>query len=298
VSPTVVVLAIALVALGASNALLDVSMNSQAVVVEARYGRPIMASFHGLFSAGGLAGAAAASAVMARGLGDIAHVASVAAASLVVVGSALPHLVPAGPSAATSVFVRPRGALLALGALAFCGLLAEGAMGDWSAVYLRDALATTPAQAATGFAAFSLAMAGGRFGGDRLVAAFGPALVLRASSVVAAGGLAAALLLGTPLAGVIGCGLVGLGIANVVPVLFSAAGAVPGIPSGVGIAAVATCGYFGLLVGPPVIGLAAEVSSLRIALGIVSALCGVIAVGAGAVRRADANPLAAARAVA
>ncbi len=150
--------------------------------------------------------------------------------------------------------------MLGLGLLTFCGLLAEGAMADWSAVYLHDALGTTPALAATGFAAFSLTMAAGRFGGDRLVGRLGPRSVLRASSTIAAGGLSGALLLGTPLAAIFGFGLVGAGIANVIPILFGAAGRIAGISAGTALAAVATTGYCGYLAGPPLIGLAAELT--------------------------------------
>jgi fucose permease len=188
-----------------------------------------------------------------------------------------------------TVFARPTGALLGLGALAFCGLLAEGAMGDWSAVYLHDSLGSSSALAAAGFAAFSLAMAAGRFGCDRLVVHFGSGLVLRASSTVAAIGLAVALLIGLPTAGIVGCGLVGLGISNVIPILFSAAGRVRGVQAGTALAAVATTGYFGFLAGPPLIGLAAEVSGLRVALGIVSAHCALITVGAGVADRTESH---------
>jgi hypothetical protein len=132
--------------------------------------------------------------------------------ALAMAGAALPSLVPSDPSHERPgpVFVRPSGVLLGLGALAFLGLLAEGAMADWSAVYLHDTLAAAPAVAATGFAAFSLAMAAGRFAGDRLVDGFGAGRVVRVSSTVAAIGLAAALLLGSPAAGIVGFGLVGV----------------------------------------------------------------------------------------
>jgi fucose permease len=284
-APRVPLLGLALVVLGAANAMLDVSMNAQAVVVEADYRRAIMSSFHGLFSLGGLAGAALAGGAMAAGMGDVAHVAVTALACLAAVLACLPFLVPS-PAAAHPpgpVFVRPRGALLALGALAFCGLIAEGAMGDWSAVYLHDVLGSSPALASAGFAACSLAMAAGRFTGDRLVARFGAGPVLRRSSAMAATGLAGALALGTPAAGIVGFGLVGLGISNVIPILFSAAGRVPGTEAGMAIAAVATTGYFGFLVGPPVIGIVADLTGLRLALGLVAVLCAAIAVGAHAV---------------
>jgi len=191
----------------------------------------------------------------------------------------LPRDPPPGGDPAP-VFARPPAALLGLGALAFCGLLAEGTMADWSAVYLHDALGTTPAVAATGFAAFSLAMAAGRFGGDRLARSLGAGALLRVSGATAAAGLAGALLLGTPLGAIIGFGLVGLGIANVIPVLFSAAGRVAGVPAGTALAAVATAGYGGFLAGPPLIGLAAEAAGLRGALGIVAPVCAVIAIDA------------------
>jgi fucose permease len=289
VSPNVALLSLSLVVLGACNATLDVSMNAQAVAVEQGYQRAIMSSFHGLFSLGGLVGAAVAGGVMALGVQDVPHVTGTAIASLFAVGCCLRWLMPSTTQHVSpgGVFARPTGALLGLGALAFCGLLAEGAMGDWSAVYLHDTLGSSPAVAAVGFAAFSLAMAAGRFGGDRLVVRFGSGHVLRASSAVAAIGLAVAISIGTPAVGIIGCGLVGLGISNVIPILFSAAGRVGGIPAGTALAAVATTGYLGFLAGPPLIGLAAEVSGLRVALGIVSALCALITLGAGAARQTD-----------
>jgi len=292
-SPNVLLLSLSLVVLGACNATLDVSMNAQAVAVERGYGRAIMSSFHGLFSLGGLVGAGMAGGVMALGVGDLSHVTGTSVVCLLTVACCLPRLVPSsvGDSSPGGGFARPTRALLGLGALAFCGLLAEGAMGDWSAVYLHDALGSSAAVAATAFASFSLTMAAGRFGGDRLVVRFGPGRVLRASSAVAAIGLAVALVMGTPTPAIIGCGLVGLGISNVIPILFSAAGRVPGTRPGTALAAVATVGYFGFIAGPPMIGLAAEVAGLRVALGIVSALCALITVGAGVAARTEPHAL-------
>ncbi len=291
-APSVPVLSAALVLLGALNATLDVSMNAQAVVVEQRYRRAIMSSFHGLFSLGGLVGAALAGGTMALGAGDVAHVVGAAVVSTLAVAVALPGLVasPLPQGASAPVFARPRGILLTLGTLAFCGLVAEGAMGDWSAVYLHDVLGSNPAVAAAGFAATSLAMAAGRFGGDRLVGRFGPELVLRASAALAAFGLAGALVVGTAWAGVVGCGLEGLGIAMVIPLLFSAGCRVPGVPAGTALAAVATTGYLGFLAGPPVIGVAADLAGLRVALGLVSVLCAAIALGAGVLGRVGGAP--------
>lgn len=285
-SPGVPLLVAALVLLGASNATLDVAMNAEAVVVERGYGRPIMSSFHALFSAGGLAGAVLAGLAMAGGTSAGAHVLAAAAAGIAAIALIAPRLVPspatpdAGPHLAW-----PGATLVGLGVMAFCGLVTEGAMGDWSAVFLHDVLMTTPAQAAAGFAAFSLAMAAGRFGGDRLVGRFGAVPVLRASGVGSAAGLTVALLAERPALAVAGCAAVGLGIANVVPILFSAAGRTPGVAPAAALAGVATMGYLGFLAGPPVIGLVANAAGLRIGLAVVGLLCAVIAVGASLARR-------------
>ena len=286
-TPDVASTVIALALLGAWNAMLDVAMNAQAVLVEERHGRPIMSSFHALYSLGGLAGAAGAAGAMSLGMGAGAHVTTVAVLALSAVAAALGRLVPTRPAQGRMdpVFARPPAALLGLGLLTFCALLAEGAMGDWSAVYLRDSLRSTPAVAATGFAAFSLAMAIGRLSGDRLAQRLGPGALLRISGALAATGLAASLLIGHPSAAIVGFGLVGLGVANLIPILFSAAGRAPGFPAGAALAAVATTGYCGYLAGPPVIGLAAELAGLPLALGTVSVACGLVAVGAGVLSR-------------
>lgn len=238
-----------------------------------------MSSFHGLFSVGGLVGAAVASQAMAIGVGDPQHVATITLVSVAVVTCMLPWLLPSSPQPDDRgpTFVRPFGVLLSLGILAFFSLLAEGAMADWSAVYLHDVLQSDPATAALGFAACSMMMAVGRFSGDFLVTRFGPSQLLRLSSLLAAFGLGSGLLIGTPFAAILGFGLVGLGIANIIPVLFSAAGRVRGVQSGNALAAVATTGYFGFLAGPPVIGLVAEITNLSLALGLVSVFCVFIA---------------------
>lgn len=282
-SPSVPLVALSLLLLGIWNGTLDVSMNAQAVVVEQRYARPIMSSFHGLFSVGGLVGAGCAGLMTWLGASPVQHVVTTSVVALMLVGGALPSLLleRSGRASTGPAFVRPTGRLRTLGALAFAALLTEGAMADWSAVYLHDSLASSAALAAGGFAACSMMMAVGRFAGDRVVRAFGPATVLRASGTLATAGLGLALLIGTPIAAIIGFGVVGLGIANAIPILFSRAGNLPGIDPAMGLAAVATTGYLGFLSGPPLIGLVAELATLRPALGIVVFCCAFIAVYAG-----------------
>ncbi|HEV8438863.1 MAG TPA: MFS transporter [Methylomirabilota bacterium] len=290
-SPSALLAAVALAILGACNGLLDVSMNAQAVAVEERYRRPIMSSFHGLWSVGGVVGAVAASGAMAMHVAPRWHVLGVAVLSGALVALALRDLVPVRPSRGRppSVFARPRATVIGLGLVGFGGLLTEGAVADWSAVYLRDALGAAPSLSAAGFGAFSLMMAVARFGGDRLRRRLGPRALLRGSSAIAAGGLGGALLIGAPIAAIVGFGLVGLGVANVIPVVFSAAGRIAGTSPGAALAAVATTGYCGYLAGPALIGLGAEVLGLPVALGLVSAVCGLIAVGAAQLPRRESQ---------
>ena len=281
-TPGVTSSAAALALLGACNGTLDVAMNAHGVLVEKAYGRPIMSSFHALFSLGGLVGAGAAALALAAGMSAPTHVVIVAVLSLIAVWVAARHLLPTPPALTSSaaVFAVPSAALLGLGLLTFCALLAEGAIGDWSAVYLRDSMGSMASTAAMGFAVFSLAMALGRSAGDRLARRMGPVRLLRLSASLAMGGLALSLLSRQPVIALLGFAVVGLGAANLIPILFSAAGRTHGVPAGTAIAAVATTGYFGFLAGPPLIGLAADAVGLPAALGLVCAACAVIAAGA------------------
>ncbi len=270
-APTLPSLVVALIAVGAGNGAMDVSMNAQALAVERRAGRPIMSSFHALWSVGGIVGAGVCALALQVGVAPRAHL---AAAALGLGGMALLAVTRFLPAAADAPhpgrrLARPDGVLLTLGLMALLALVSEGAMGDWSALYLRDTLGASPSLAALGFAVFSLMMAVGRFAGDRLVARFGSVRVVRASTSVGALGLAGALTLADPRAAILGCGCVGFGIANLVPIIFRAAGQLPGVSPGHGLAAVTTAGYCGFLAGPPLIGLVAEVLTLPGALGLV-----------------------------
>lgn len=279
-APTPIALALALLIFGAFNSTLDVAMNAQAVVVEQRRRRALMSSFHALFSVGGLAGAGLSGVIVAAGIGAVDHVVGTALLGSVVVLIALRALIAVAPSPST-VFVKPTRGLLGLGVLALCALLAEGAVGDWSAVYLMDARGASQSVAAAGFAAFSLAMAAGRFGGDHAVRWLGAARLLRLSGGLATAGLVLALSGKDPMIAIAGFGLVGLGVANLIPVLFSAAGRAHGVAPGHALAAVATTGYLGFLAGPPLIGIAAQVAGLPAALGIVALACAGVTVAAG-----------------
>lgn len=283
----ITLLTASLVLFGAMNALLDVAMNAQAVQVERLAGRAILSRFHGLFSLGGLFGAAAAGAVMRAGVETHHHVLAVSALSLAAAGAAIRGLLPTQidrqSPGAPSPFAWPTRSVLGLGLLAFSALMMEGAMADWSAVYLRDELMTSAALAAAGFAAFSGCMAAGRFAGDHWVNRLGPRRVLRYCAAAAGVGMAAALLAPVPWVAIMGFGLVGLGASNLIPILFSASGRVSGMTPGRALAAVATTGYLGFLAGPPVIGWMSEWAGMRWALALLALSCGVMALGAASV---------------
>jgi MFS family permease len=267
----------ALFVFGACNGGLDVAMNAQAALVEQRYARPIMSSFHGLWSIGGLLGAAMGGLIATQGVPVRAHLLGVAIIAVIIAVIATRGLVvddnvrhEAGPS-----FALPPRALMLLGLIAFGVLFCEGAIADWSAVYLRESLHSTPAIAATGFAVFSLLMAAGRLTGDALALRLGPAWVVRGGGALVALGLAVAIASNIPIIAIIGFGMIGAGLACSFPLILSAAARTPGVAANTAIAAMATMGYTGFLVGPPLIGTLAEAVSLRGALGLL-ALVGVL----------------------
>jgi len=287
-APSLPALAVALMLFGVFNGAMDVSMNAHGVAVERQIGRPIMSSLHAMFSIGGIVGAGSAVVLLPLGVTPITHVGVTAllgfALMLMSARFLLPHAVDSGGDGPH--FVLPRGRLLVLGAMGFFILMTEGAMGDWTAVYLRLDLGADAGLAGAGFAVFSAAMSVGRLTGDRLVAAFGPAAMVGWGALLAAFGLGGALLLHDPLAAILGFGMVGLGLANIVPILFSAAGRTPGMAPGTAIAAVTTAGYSGFLAGPPMVGFAAEWIGLPGALGLLA-----IAVGSMAAWAKLLNPI-------
>lgn len=261
-------LAVTLGAFGAANSVLDTAMNAQAVEVETGYRRPILSSFHGWWSVGGLLGSGVA-ALVARDVPVRVHFTVAGAVLLVTALVAGRRLVGGGTVERTPAFARPTRALAALGAIAFCGLLAEGAAYDWSAVYLRDEAGASPGLAAAGFAACSLAMAACRFGADRMVARLGAVRFVQLAGAVSTAGIVLAVAVPNAVVAILGFGLLGGGLAGIVPVVFSAAGrAAPDRP-GPALAAVATLGYLGLLAGPAAIGGIGEVTDVRTGLAFV-----------------------------
>jgi MFS family permease len=286
-APNVPALALALVLVGASNGALDVSMNSHAVAVEDRYGRRIMSSFHAAFSFGALAGSVLGGGVAYLDVGVLPHFLAVSVLAIIAAVPAYRSLLPSDADAAEGgapAFARPTRALFGLGVISFCVLLGEGAMSDWSAVYLDDALKTGPGFAAAGYAAFSLTMALGRLIGDRLTERFGPTRLVRLCGAVAALGLGAALAIGDPVFALVGFACAGAGFSVVFPLALSAAGGTEDVATGPALAAVSTAAYTGFLVGPPTIGFIAELAGLGTALYLVVGLSTAVFLLGGTVR--------------
>jgi len=287
-------LACALFVWGALAAAMDVSMNAQGVEVEKAMRSPTMSRFHGMFSLGGMLGAGAGGMVAARGITTLPHFAmsGLANALVVVAISGLlleTHIAPAGTEHRLP-FRKIPPALLALSAIGFCILLAEGAIADWTAVYLRQVLHAGPGTAATGYAVFSAAMAIFRFLGDAVTARLGSLRTLRAGSLVAAAGLLMALCAFSATWSLPGFALAGAGFSVIIPLVFGAGGRVEGISPGAGIATVTGIGYAGFIVGPPAIGFASQLVTLRYALGIVVACCLISALLAKSVERLAHSP--------
>jgi MFS family permease len=274
-APSYLALVGAALVAGAFMGSLDVAMNAHGVAVERHYPRPILSAFHAAFSLGALVGAAASAGIVALDVDVRVHLAAAGVLVLALGVPATRRLLPAGADRGETgapVFVRPPRALWALGLIAFAGLLAEGAATDWSALYVTDALESSAVLGALTFAFFQITMTVGRLVGDRVTAAVGPVALLRGGGLIAAVGLAGALVVAEPVAAFVGFACLGAGLAVVVPVVFRAASEQPGLAPGPGLAAVSTMGYLGFLAGPPLIGALASATSLSLALGLVVAL--------------------------
>jgi len=245
----------ALVVLGAGNSLLDVAMNAHAARVEEGYGRPIFAGFHAFWSIGGLAGSGADALMETWHVPVSVHFPCAGAALLALALVARTHFLR-GPDRGQggAAFALPSRALIPLGVIAFCGFVAEGAVNSWSAVYLTDVTAATPALASLGYFAFSVTMIAVRLIADRIVLRLGAVRFVRTATAMTVAGFALVFFAPGPFAGILGFAVVGLGVAGIVPVAWSAASRKQADSPGQAVAAVAACGYAGFLVEPALIG--------------------------------------------
>jgi MFS family permease len=273
----------------------DVAMNALAVGTERMLGTPTISRFHAMFSLGGILGASLGAAAAARGVSLTAQLLAGAAVTLIIV-AVVSRLVVETRSETTHAHApglrRIPLALVALSAIGFCIFLSEGAIADWTAVYLKQVLHAGPGMAPVGYAVFSATMALFRFIGDAITLRIGRAWTIRAGGSIAALGLALVVAAHTPYAALAGFAMAGAGFSSIIPLVFAAGGRIPGIGEGAGVATVSGLGYLGFLVGPPAIGFISEASSLRAGMGLLVALSVLAVVMVGVVQRqGDPNPL-------
>lgn len=261
--------------MGITAGMLDVSMNAQAVMVEQHYRKPIMTSFHALFSVGMVAGAGCGALFVKLNTTLFLHLNIIIAISLACAAWAQYYLIydkPAEKKRDEPAFRLPNAAMVSIGIIAFCCMLGEGAMADWSTNYMLNIAQAPAALAPIGLSAFALAMTTGRFFGDAARARWGHQKLMVACGFLATAGMIIALGFPYPYTTIIGLFITGAGLSSIVPIAYSIAGNTKDLPPGVGLAMVTTVGYSGFLFGPPLIGLLADWYSLRIALGLVGVL--------------------------
>ena len=261
--------------MGLTAGMLDVSMNSQAVMVEKIHEKPIMTSFHALFSIGMVAGAFCGALFVKLETTLFVHFAVIVGMSVAAAAWARYHLIhdkPKEKEVDGPAFRLPNAAMVSIGVIAFCCMLGEGAMADWSTNYMENIAMASPALAPLGLSAFALAMTIGRFFGDGARLKFGDRKLMVMCGLISTMGIALTLLFNNPYSVIAGLFIIGIGLSSIVPIAYSIAGNSKNLPPGVGLAMVTTVGYSGFLFGPPIIGLLANWQSLRIALMVVAFL--------------------------
>ena len=282
--PGVPVLLAAMLVFGASMALFDVSINTEGSVLESLSGRAVMSNLHGMFSVGGMTGAALASYMLDAGVAPRLQLFGVCSGIAIVTAVAargmLENHAGSDDGGTKAHFAWPKGLLLVIGMLIFAGMTAEGVMYDWSVLYLNQDVGMSQSMAALGYAIFAGAMALARFGGDFLRSRYSERALLRFGASVATIAMTVVLLSANRWIALIGFAAAGAGLAPVAPILFNAATRVPGVSRAAAIASVTSIGYSGFMIGPPLIGGIATATSLTMALGIVVLASGFLAYGA------------------
>ncbi|MEJ7586416.1 MAG: MFS transporter [Ferruginibacter sp.] len=272
-APTVWLLSATLFVFGFWGNLFNISINTQAVGVEALYGRSIMASFHGLWSLAGFTGAAAGTVMIALHLSPFTHYCIICATSFLLVVISFRNTLPnSNTKNKQPIFAKPDSSILKLGLIAFGCLVCEGTMFDWSGVYFQKVVGVPVAYTTLGFVAFMSSMAAGRFVADWLVTKFGVKSMLQFSGTVISFGLLIAVIFPLIIPATIGFLLVGLGVSSVVPLVYGLARKSKTMQPGVALAAVSTIGFLGFLIGPPLIGFIAGASRLLLSFTVIAGI--------------------------
>lgn len=295
-SPSVAVTAVAMAVFGALIGCTDVAMNAATVSVERRLGRAVMSSMHGFWSLGGFAGAGLGGLLL-QAIGPVPHAALVGVASVAVAVVAIPHLVGAAPqrqegssaAARRSLSIPRHPTVYLLGLMALILFSAEGAVLDWGALYMNQERSATLALAGLAYAFFAGAMALMRFLGDGVRNRYGAVPTLRACSLIAAAAMLAAALAPHPVLVIIAFTLCGMGVANTVPIVFSAGGNLPGLASGTGMSVVTTMGYSGVLLAPAFIGFVAERTGFAVVFAVFAGLLVVVGLMSSLAAPADSD---------
>jgi MFS family permease len=280
-SNSVPLLIASLVIFGMAGNLSNIAINTQAVHVEAKYGKNIMASFHGLWSTAGFVAAGVGTYMIGKGIIPPTHFVIITTVIAGGVAASFQYLVSeerTAPAASTPLFVKPDRALLQLGILAFCCMVCEGAMFDWSGIYFQKVVKADNAWVGAGYTAFMCAMASGRFVADAVANRLRFAKTIFFSGLLIAAGLLTAVLMPEILPSIIGFLLVGFGVSSVIPLIYSEAGKSKTTSAGMALTAVSSIGFLGFLIGPPLIGVIAGASSLRISF-LVIAVIGLLIAG-------------------
>lgn len=242
----------------------NISVNTQGVLAENLYSKPIMSSFHGAWSIAGFTGALIALLIMNLSITPFVHFCIIAGLVWFSILLNYKYLVPGTTQQAKrKIFVKPEGALLKLGIIGFCCMATEGSMFDWSGVYFKDVVNAPASLIVLGYASFMVMMATGRFIGDWAIRRLGRRTVLQISGVLIFIGMSTAVAFPSIIMATIGFSLVGLGVACVVPTLYSVSGQNGKVPPGIALAMVSSVSYLGFLMGPPLIGYIAELANLQ-----------------------------------
>ena len=271
-SNNITLLVATLILFGAVGNTANIAINTQAVGVEVRYGRNIMASFHGLWSLAGFTAAGIGTYMIGKSILPFNHFLLLAGVIMAGVAAAFHYLLPNEEKATESqpLFVKPDAVLLRLGIIAFCCMICEGAMFDWSGIYFQKVVGADKDWIGAGYTAFMCTMATGRFLADGLVARIGFKKTIVLSGTLITAGLALAVLFPTLYTAIAGFFIVGFGVSSVVPLVYSEAGKSGKMSPGMALAAVSSIGFIGFLIGPPLIGVIAGLFGLRISFGLIA----------------------------
>ena len=286
-SNNILMLTIGLMFFGMAGNISNIAINTQAVGVEAKYGRNIMASFHGLWSLAGFTAAGIGTFMMGQAIIPLTHFIIIAAIIMAGVAASFHYLLPREVKNTTAVklFVKPDKSLVKLGIIAFCCMICEGAMFDWSGIYFQKVVKANKDWIGAGYTAFMLTMAAGRFIADWVVSKFGFTKTIRISGLLIATGLGLAVVFPYLSTAITGFFIVGFGVSSVVPLVYSEAGRSKIVSPGVALAAVSSIGFLGFLIGPPMIGIVAGLFSLRISFLIISIIGIVVMIISGSARK-------------